>query len=224
MNSKKLREEGRSLCIILTDIIGECADVERYNTDIIIDQDEAIEVADEIIITNKGRIEQKGTPIEVYRNPKTAFSASFFGQPSELPDYNAFRTFEQRENIDKAFVRPEFVKVTKYQPIDQTYTVGDEIPLAGKSYSYPKSFDIIVLRDSAAVKVRQGKITQITRTHDYNYEPVPLLNGRGFELLINNRNELDEFLRLYSETDGSERDKLLAEKLRLDTYRTVAIK
>ena len=34
------------------------------------DQDEAIEVADEIIITNKGRIEQTGTPIEIYHNPK----------------------------------------------------------------------------------------------------------------------------------------------------------
>ena len=42
------------------------------------DQDEAIEVADEIIITNAGRIEQKGTPIGVYRNPETAFTASFF--------------------------------------------------------------------------------------------------------------------------------------------------
>ena len=132
---------------------------------------------------------------------------------------------EARGDIFEEFVYDNSIfGVTKYQPIDQTYTVGDEIPLAGKSYSYPKSFDIIVLRDSAAVKVRQGKITQITRTHDYNYEPVPLLNGRGFELLINNRNELDEFLRLYSETDGSERDKLLAEKLRFDTYRTVAIK
>lgn len=48
------------------------------------DQDEAIEVADEIIITNAGRIEQKGTPIGVYRNPETAFTASFFGQPSVL--------------------------------------------------------------------------------------------------------------------------------------------
>ena len=35
------------------------------------DQDEAIEVADEIIITNRGRIEQKGTPLEVYQNPDT---------------------------------------------------------------------------------------------------------------------------------------------------------
>ena len=44
------------------------------------DQDEAIEVADEIIITNRGRIEQKGTPLEVYQNPDTAFTADFSGR------------------------------------------------------------------------------------------------------------------------------------------------
>lgn len=41
------------------------------------DQDEAIEVADEIIITNHGKIEQKGSPIEIYQKPQTAFTASF---------------------------------------------------------------------------------------------------------------------------------------------------
>lgn len=41
------------------------------------DQSEAIEVADEIIITNKGRIEQIGSPINIYQHPETAFSASF---------------------------------------------------------------------------------------------------------------------------------------------------
>lgn len=35
------------------------------------DQDEAVEVADEIIITNHGMIEQKGTPIEIYKSPAT---------------------------------------------------------------------------------------------------------------------------------------------------------
>ena len=35
------------------------------------DQDEAIEVADEIIITNRGHIEQKGSPVEVYQSPET---------------------------------------------------------------------------------------------------------------------------------------------------------
>lgn len=77
------------------------------------DQDEAIEVADEIIITNKGRIEQIGTPLEIYQNPQTAFSASFFGQISFLEDYQKFHTFEKIEGSETAIVRPEFVKVTK---------------------------------------------------------------------------------------------------------------
>ncbi len=77
------------------------------------DQDEAIEVADEIIITNRGRIEQKGTPIEVYQNPKTAFTATFFGQPSIVKNYEMFHTFDKIENADKAVIRPEFVSITK---------------------------------------------------------------------------------------------------------------
>ena len=77
------------------------------------DQDEAIEVADEIIITNKGRIEQIGTPMEIYQKPQTAFSASFFGQTTVLDDYTKFKTFDVVEGADKAIVRPEFIKITK---------------------------------------------------------------------------------------------------------------
>ena len=77
------------------------------------DQDEAIEVADEIIIMNKGRIDQIGKPLDVYSTPKTAFVASFFGQPSIFKDYGKFRRFDIIEGADQAIVRPEFVKVTK---------------------------------------------------------------------------------------------------------------
>ena len=77
------------------------------------DQDEAIEVADEIIITNRGRIEQKGSPLEVYQNPDTAFTAGFFGQTSVIDDYQVFNHFEEVPGGEKAIVRPEFVKVTK---------------------------------------------------------------------------------------------------------------
>lgn len=103
----KVRQELRSW---LKDMIEKLGVTSIFVTH---DQDEAIEVADEIIITNLGKIEQKGTPIEVYQNPQTAFTASFFGHPSEIPDYGRFNTFERLENIDKAFVRPEFVMVTK---------------------------------------------------------------------------------------------------------------
>ena len=66
------------------------------------DQDEAIEVADEIIITNKGRIEHTGTPIEIYHNPKTAFTASFFGETTFVDDYSKFHNFEHIENVEKS--------------------------------------------------------------------------------------------------------------------------
>ena len=77
------------------------------------DQSEAIEVADEIIITNKGRIEQIGSPIDIYQHPQTAFSALFFGQTTTLDDYTKFKTFDVVDNVDRAVIRPEFVKVTK---------------------------------------------------------------------------------------------------------------
>ena len=83
------------------------------------DQDEAIEVADEIIITYKGHIEQKGTPLEIYQNPQTAFAASFFGQTSQITNYQSFHSFPKVDNVDKAIIRPEFVKVSKKNEVQR---------------------------------------------------------------------------------------------------------
>ena len=46
------------------------------------DQEEAMSVADRIAIMNDGRIEQVGTPEEVYRDPNSTFIADFLGDPS----------------------------------------------------------------------------------------------------------------------------------------------
>jgi sulfate/thiosulfate transport system ATP-binding protein len=43
------------------------------------DQDEALEVADRIVLMNKGKVEQIGTTQEVYERPATAFAYSFLG-------------------------------------------------------------------------------------------------------------------------------------------------
>ncbi len=43
------------------------------------DQEEALEVADRIVLMNQGRVEQIGTAEEVYRNPATPFVYSFLG-------------------------------------------------------------------------------------------------------------------------------------------------
>jgi sulfate transport system ATP-binding protein len=44
------------------------------------DQEEAMEVASEIVVVNKGKIEQKGTPSEIYDEPNNDFVSRFIGQ------------------------------------------------------------------------------------------------------------------------------------------------
>ncbi|MBK6512728.1 MAG: TOBE-like domain-containing protein [Polyangiaceae bacterium] len=48
------------------------------------DQEEAMELADRVIIINKGKVEQAGTPEEVYDRPATPFVASFIGSSNVL--------------------------------------------------------------------------------------------------------------------------------------------
>lgn len=77
------------------------------------DQDEAVEVADEIIITNHGRIEQIGTPADIYNDPKTEFVAQFLGQPTVIDEYTGFKGFHGAAWGTRAILRPEFVNVYK---------------------------------------------------------------------------------------------------------------
>ena len=109
------------------------------------------------------------------------------------------------------------LNVLKYQPVHRTYTVGDEIPLAGESYSYPESFDILVLRDSTAVKVRDGKIADILPFSEYEYSGTPVINGRGFEILVSSGNDVREFLAEYDPDNADYFKKWM----KFDTYRKV---
>lgn len=119
------------------------------------DQDEAIEVADEIIITNKGRIEQTGTPIEIYHNPKTAFTASFFGETTFVDDYLKFHNFEHIENVEKAIIRPEFVKVTKKNEV-QKYKSSASHGVAKNVLFRGDSIEVVVDVDGTELKARRG--------------------------------------------------------------------
>jgi sulfate transport system ATP-binding protein len=49
------------------------------------DQEEALEVANRVVVMDKGRIEQIGTPGDVYDNPATAFVHGFIGESIVLP-------------------------------------------------------------------------------------------------------------------------------------------
>jgi sulfate transport system ATP-binding protein len=77
------------------------------------DQDEAIEVADEIIVTNLGRVEQVGTPPELYTNPATPFVVNFIGNSISVKNYDSFRYFEEKGKDSTAILRPEFISIFK---------------------------------------------------------------------------------------------------------------
>jgi sulfate adenylyltransferase subunit 1 len=116
------------------------------------------------------------------------------------------------------------LNVLKYQTVDKTYTVGDEIQTQGESYSYPDSFDILVLRDSVSVKIRNKKVEEIIPTSEYKYSNVPVVNGRGFEVLAKSNDEITDFLSEYSILNDEGKKQFFAKWVRFDTYRKIVIK
>ena len=76
------------------------------------DQEEAMEVSDEIVVMNKGKVEQVGTPAEIYDHPASAFVMSFIGPVNVLP--SSSRLF-QNNGFDSAhpemFLRPQDVLI-----------------------------------------------------------------------------------------------------------------
>ena len=133
-------------------------------------------------------------------------------------------SLEARGDIfEEFFYDTSSLNVLKYQPVKETYTKGDTIPVEGESYKYPDSFDIIVLRDSVAVKVRDRKITDIVPISEYSYGGVPVVNGRGFEVLADSNEKIQQFLSEYSNLKSINDADFFAKWVKFDTYRKIAI-
>jgi sulfate transport system ATP-binding protein len=93
------------------------------------DQEEALEVADQVVVMNKGRVEQMGAPDEVYNRPATPFVYGFLGNVNlfhgrvhegvldsggvafDAPDH-----LQAQDAIGVGFVRPHELDVDRYAP------------------------------------------------------------------------------------------------------------
>ncbi|MDB9309006.1 TOBE-like domain-containing protein [Aphanizomenon sp. CS-733/32] len=72
------------------------------------DQEEAMEVADEIVVMNKGKVEQVGTPAEIYDHPASAFVMSFIGPVNVLPSSaKIFQSSGFESTNPETFLRPQ---------------------------------------------------------------------------------------------------------------------
>lgn len=111
--------------------------------------------------------------------------------------------------------------VQKVKPDHVSYTVGDVIPVSGKSYKYPDNFDVIVIRDKLVIMIRNKIVEDIITIDEYTYSGVPVINGRGFELLIDSEEKAKEFVTELK-TQGTEPDNVFFNKwAKFETYRKI---
>jgi len=107
------------------------------------DQEEALEVADRIVVMNKGRIEQDGTPEQVYDNPANPFVYEFLG---------TVNLFHARVRHGDTLVNTN----SSDQPASQA-----EVELPGFAYVRPHEIEVVLQAEADTIAARLELITVV---------------------------------------------------------------
>ncbi|KQY60020.1 sulfate ABC transporter ATP-binding protein [Aeromicrobium sp. Root495] len=115
------------------------------------DQEEALEVADSLVVINEGRIEQVGTPDDLYDKPASDFVLSFLGPVTTLGD---------------KLIRPHDIDISRYEQaatavgtITRWTRVGFEIRLevTPEDVLHPEPVQVVVTRaEATALDLHEG--------------------------------------------------------------------
>jgi sulfate/thiosulfate transport system ATP-binding protein len=122
------------------------------------DQDEAMEVADRVVVMNQGRIEQVGPPDEVYDRPASPFVLQFLG------DVNLFHSRFGHAPGDVSYVRPHELEIvaeaqegTIAATLSQALTVGPQSRIEFRRVDDGSFVDVEMTRaEYAALRERLG--------------------------------------------------------------------
>lgn len=88
------------------------------------DQSEAMAISDDIIIINDGKVQQQGSPIDVYNNPANDFIANFIGNNNILSGNDLIQSGIDNLNEDvidfngRYIIRPEVFNIGKHHESD----------------------------------------------------------------------------------------------------------
>ncbi len=110
------------------------------------DQEEALEVADRIVVMNKGRIEQQGTPEEVYDNPANPFVYEFLG---------TVNLFHARVRQGDTLVNPKAA---------DSQASADEVTLPGFAYVRPHEIDVSHQQEEDSIAAKLELVTVVGPT------------------------------------------------------------
>ncbi|MBB2906285.1 sn-glycerol-3-phosphate import ATP-binding protein UgpC [Agrobacterium pusense] len=143
------------------------------------DQMEAMTLADRLVVLNAGRIEQMGTPIELYEKPATTFVATFIGSPSMnllnhgtatangTSGWSVMESTALPQGAATLGIRPEDITLASEAPTDAAFTGTvqvDAVELVGaESYVHGSFADgtTIVFRVHGRSQLRIGETLKI---------------------------------------------------------------
>lgn len=88
------------------------------------DQEEAMRMSDRIYLMHNGKVEQMGTPMDLYLNPKTTYAASFMGHCNLLSDKD-FKQMIAVDYVKEGFyaIRPENIRMSLLE--NKSYTANN---------------------------------------------------------------------------------------------------
>jgi multiple sugar transport system ATP-binding protein len=125
------------------------------------DQVEAMTMADKIVVLQDGRIEQVGSPLELYHTPKNKFVAGFIGSPK----MNLIEGIEAKKlNASTIGIRPEHIKMSKTEGLWKG-TVGVAEHLGSDTFIHIHNtglLEMMTVRISGEVQVKHGEAIYLT--------------------------------------------------------------
>lgn len=135
------------------------------------DQEEALEVADRIVVMNKGNIEQTGSPDDVYANPASPFVYQFIGNVN-LFHSRTHALWTQQSGDAVAYVRPHDIDISLIPQQSSLPVIVKQVRAIGS-----------VVRLEAAIG-QDGEVVEIELSRErFNLTPVAL----GDEVFIRPR-------------------------------------
>jgi sulfate transport system ATP-binding protein len=138
---------------------------ETHTTTVIVthDQEEAMEVADRVALMNSGRIEQVGSPRELYEQPENEFVMSFVGPVNRVGD---------------AFIRPHDVELrtepngaTQEAMVERLVHLGFEVRVELVRDDGTRLSAQVTREEAAALELEEGQIVYVRAVRQTTFSP-----------------------------------------------------
>ena len=130
------------------------------------DQEEAMRMSDRIAVFNQGKIEQIGTPREVYENPSSAFVASFLGVSNLISGPSAITLLGSEHLVN---VRPERIRLLKENAKVSAGDVGVKATITDIAYTGANT--LFVLEAGDGLRLVATRLNEELPGQNLDFEP-----------------------------------------------------